>query len=158
MVLYKNLDVGCGAFLPEKKEKDWLYLDVVPFPNIDVVRDLEKGLPFGDETFERIKAHHIIEHLKDLIFVMNEFWRVLKKDGVLDIAVPAGVNTWIDPTHIRAIGPHGLDFFQVENFNSLNAGVVGFFDRIELKAVAHNGDTGDIRGYNFLLRKREAKK
>jgi len=55
------------------------------------VRDLLRGLPFNDNTFDEIRAHHCLEHIpagEDLIFVMSELCRVLKPGGILDISVP----------------------------------------------------------------------
>jgi SAM-dependent methyltransferase len=75
--------------------------------------------PFEDETFIELKAYHVLEHLpattmeidwdnrsvvyaNTLINVMNEMWRILKPEGVLDIEVPI-FPFWTaiaDPTHV----------------------------------------------------------
>ena len=147
-----KLEIGCGQFKKELKQEDTIYLDIRPFENIDIVRDIEKGLPFADETFEYIKAHHVMEHLKDLIFVMNECWRVLKPGATLDIEVPVGQNAWIDPTHIRGFTVNSFNFFLIKDFNSWNSGVVGYFD---VKEILHKGESeDDIRGLQFLLVKK----
>jgi len=123
---FKYLNVGCG--IVDKPKKDVCYLDMKPFPGVNIVRDIEKGLPFANETFEKITAHHILEHITDLIFVMNEFHRTLKQDGKLDIIVPFRKNAHIDPTHIRFFIPESLNFFLVKDFNSVNVGIEGWFN------------------------------
>lgn len=50
--------------------------------------DLEKGLPFKDNTFDVIYAAELIEHLYDPDFFLEECNRVLKKGGVVVISTP----------------------------------------------------------------------
>jgi hypothetical protein len=52
----------------------------------------------------------VLEHIgpnEDFIFVLNEFYRVLKPCGVATIIVPDGRSqaAWQDPTHQRAFVP-----------------------------------------------------
>jgi methionine biosynthesis protein MetW len=53
-----------------------------------VISDLEKELPFKDETFDVVYAGEIIEHIYDTIKFLKEINRVLKKDGILIITTP----------------------------------------------------------------------
>lgn len=57
---------------------------------------------WDDSTIDEIVAHDIIEHLPDKILTMNQFWRVLKPSGRVDISVPTtdGPGAFQDPTHI----------------------------------------------------------
>lgn len=68
----------------------------------DVVCDLEERWPFDDQSVGVLRAHDIIEHLRDPIHTMNEAWRVLAHGGVFDILVPStdGRGAWCDPTHV----------------------------------------------------------
>jgi len=141
-----KLEVGSGPIREKDKDKNMLYLDIKRFPGVDVVRDIEKGLPFENNKFEGIKAHHILEHIKDLIFVMNEFHRVLKPSGILDIEVPTGRNARIDPTHARFFDQHGFNFFFIRDFNSENAGVLGWFNIEKIENPSG-------LGLRFILRK-----
>ena len=50
--------------------------------------DLRERLPFKDSEFDTITCFHVLEHLYDPDNMLKEFKRVLKKDGVLLIAVP----------------------------------------------------------------------
>ena len=70
--------------------------------NADIVGDLNEEWALEDDSVGLLRAHDVIEHLKDPIHTMNEAWRVLAHGGVLDILVPStdGVGAWCDPTHI----------------------------------------------------------
>lgn len=70
--------------------------------NADIVGDLNDTWLLEDDSVGLLRAHDVIEHLKDPIHTMNEAWRVLVHGGVLDILVPStdGVGAWCDPTHI----------------------------------------------------------
>ena len=144
-----RLEIGCGVV--EKPEDDVLYLDMKPFPGVHVVRDIERGLPFGDMVFREVKAHHVLEHVHDLIFVMNEIHRVMEVGGILDVEVPYGCNAMIDPTHVRFFDMYGFNFFIHRDFNSVNAGVKGWFEPVSFDRKGPSET--DIRGLRFVMRK-----
>jgi len=81
-----KLDIGCGS----DKVKGCVGIDKFPIHGIvDVVADLEKGLPmFKDNTVDEIYCYHTLEHLDDVEFMMEEFYRVLKNNGKVFIKVP----------------------------------------------------------------------
>jgi len=66
--------------------------NVVDYPHdLDIRRcDVTKGLPFDDASVDYIYTSHMLEHLhkEDAIFVLKEFYRVLKPKGVLRVVVP----------------------------------------------------------------------
>jgi glycosyltransferase involved in cell wall biosynthesis len=68
----------------------------------DHVADLNDGIPLPDNSVGVLRAHHIIEHLKDPIHTMSEIHRVLAHGGWAFIEVPStdGRGAWQDPTHI----------------------------------------------------------
>lgn len=49
------------------------------------VADIEKGIPFPPDTFDEVYAKNILEHLRNVGFVLGEVERVLKKGGQLII-------------------------------------------------------------------------
>lgn len=103
----KILDIGCGD---TKQYPGNLGLDRYPMPGVDLVADVLSGLPLRDGVVDRIFAVHVLEHLADVVGVMNELHRVLAPGGVLHAMSPdrAHVNAYADPTHIR--------FFDVQTF------------------------------------------
>lgn len=99
-----KLDLGCG----DRKRNDFPHfvgIDKIPGKGVDIVRDIEKGLPFCDCSIDFIYASHLMEHIEDLTFVMDEIWRVLKKKGILEIICPKWDSemAYYDPTHKRFI-------------------------------------------------------
>lgn len=50
--------------------------------------NIEDRQPWPDETFDRVIAIHVLEHLRDLPRALGELKRLLKPDGVLDIVIP----------------------------------------------------------------------
>lgn len=94
------LDIGCGP----NKTPGAVGLDRHPFPGVDVVRDLMRGLPFADSTFDAIVAKHVLEHFggMDLLFLVDEMWRVSKPGAQWLVVVPdaSSPNRYRDPTHV----------------------------------------------------------
>ena len=101
------LDIGCG---PTKQLPASVGLDQHPVPGVDLVANLERGLPFTDGSFDQVFAVHVLEHVVDLLRLMNEIHRVLRPGGVLHVITPSHdfVNAVADPTHVR--------FFDVQTF------------------------------------------
>ena len=56
----------------------------IEYQNIDI----KNPLPFKDEEFDVVHCSHILEHVEDIFFSMDEIWRVLKVGGILKIYVP----------------------------------------------------------------------
>lgn len=76
-------------------------------PIVDIVKDLERGVPFADDSVDIIFVSHFMEHTKDLIGVIEECYRVLKQDGVLEMINPwwKSVHAYQNPDHKRLIHP-----------------------------------------------------
>jgi len=78
-------------------------IDKSKFAHPDLKLDLEKGnLPYKDNSVDEIIATHILEHISNIIPLMNECYRVLKEGGKMYIEVPQGDGILADPTHKRA--------------------------------------------------------
>ena len=77
-----------------------------------IVADLERGLPVADRSVDHIFAVQFLEHVHQLLPVLNELHRVLRPEGVLHVMVPhkASVNAWADPTHVRWFHPQTFKF------------------------------------------------
>lgn len=80
-----KLHLGCGRkYIP-----GFVHIDVQPGPHVDVVGPVEK-LPMPDNSVSLIYASHILEHFGRFVYmsVLREWFRVLRPDGVLRLAVP----------------------------------------------------------------------
>jgi O-antigen biosynthesis protein len=97
-----RIDLGGGI----DKRPGWIAVDLHHGgPTIgmnDVVTDLNQPWPFKDNSVGVIRAHDVIEHLKDPIHVMNEAHRVLVHGGLFLIEVPStdGRGAFQDPSHV----------------------------------------------------------
>jgi len=104
------LDVGCGA---HKQIESAIGIDRHPHPGVDVVADLERVVPLADRSVDHVFAVHFLEHVHNLLPLLNELHRVLRPQGVLHVMVPhhAHVNALADPTHVRFFHPQTFKFF-----------------------------------------------
>lgn len=79
------LEVGAGNKIGKN---GWVTIDLTE--NCDIFWDLRKGLPFPDESVEKIYSSHFLEHLtfsQGQIF-LSECLRVLTPGGNFSICVP----------------------------------------------------------------------
>ena len=93
-----KIDLG-SAF---NKGEGYIGVDIKRAKGVDIVHDCNNGLPFSDNYADEIRAYDFLEHIQDSIMLMNEIWRVLKPDGVLNFNVPdasRGQGAFQDPTH-----------------------------------------------------------
>ncbi|RMG90729.1 MAG: class I SAM-dependent methyltransferase [Chloroflexi bacterium] len=110
------LDLGCGC----NKAPGYEGLDKVPFPGVTYVHDLEViPWPFADSSVDGLRARHVLEHIHNLIDVMNEAHRILKPGAKFHIYVPMVVDSvgqihpeaFQDPTHVRFFVPETWSYF-----------------------------------------------
>ena len=101
------LDVGCG----KRKQSNALGLDIAKLDGVNIVCNLEDGLPFKDNSIDRIYTSHFLEHIKNLVLMMEEIYRVCKPGAIVEIIVPYWKTSlaFQDPTH--------KCFFTEETFN-----------------------------------------
>ncbi|MCK5016735.1 MAG: methyltransferase domain-containing protein [Candidatus Peribacteraceae bacterium] len=87
---FKNakLDI-CGGRNPYNPE-EFLNVDIVNFPNVDLVFNITKKFPINDGIIEEIISVATLEHLRPVhvSHVINEFYRVLKPNGRVRISTP----------------------------------------------------------------------
>jgi SAM-dependent methyltransferase len=123
-VIYKNnikekieksnfikLELGCGH---TKKIKDAIGVDIVDLEDVDVVVNLNAGLPFENNTIDEIYSFHFLEHVEDLEFILKEIHRVLKINGKTMGTVPHFANPYFysDPTHSNSFGLYTLTYYE----------------------------------------------
>lgn len=75
--------------------------------------DFEKDkLPYNDNTFDYVFFCAVIEHLYDANLILQEIFRVLKKNGILIIITPnfslCYREFYNDPTHVKPYTPTSL--------------------------------------------------
>lgn len=108
-----KLEVGCGPTWITKRI-DFIGLDKLDFGQ-EIVWDVEQGIPLPDNSCEEIFCEHTLEHVVDLMGVMDEFWRVLKPEGKLTAIVPHKDNEKaLVPTHVRLMDEETFRAFEEE--------------------------------------------
>lgn len=98
--MLRKLDLGTG----NKKPKGFITLDIRKETKPDIVCDLEKDkIPFDDNSVDFIRASHILEHIRNFFYMMNECYRILTPKGLMEVTVPyySSFLAIQDPTHIR---------------------------------------------------------
>ncbi len=85
----RGLVVGAGtAGAPlEGAGIEWTLTDVIDFPGIDVVCDVQ-ALPFDDESFDIVIAIAVLEHVPDPSGAVSEIYRVLRPGGFVYSEIP----------------------------------------------------------------------
>lgn len=120
------LDIGCGQQRRATNHiHECLGMDKYAGPGVDVVHDIETfPWPFKDETFDRLVAWHVFEHLKPwlMIDLMNECWRVLQagKDFDIGMPCPGTASFYQDPAHIRTWNEATPYYFDPSSRSYLN--------------------------------------
>lgn len=99
----KIIDLGCGEgifalVLSKMRQEAEVYgVDVSPHSITEACKKVPQGMftvsdvcatPFPDEYFEYVCSGETLEHLDDPQKLINEAYRLLKKDGVLILTTP----------------------------------------------------------------------
>jgi cephalosporin hydroxylase/predicted SAM-dependent methyltransferase len=84
--LKPRLNLGCGS----QVHPEWTNVDIMPRHPEVINHDLNKRLPFEDESFEVVYHSHVLEHLskEQGKAFLAECFRVLKHGGILRVVVP----------------------------------------------------------------------
>jgi SAM-dependent methyltransferase len=104
------LDVGCGR----DKYPGAIGIDINPATAADVLCDLDLSrLPFADDSFDEVRAVHVVEHVDDMMAVMEELHRVTRAGGRIFVVTPhySDVASWTDPTHKRHLSTESFGYF-----------------------------------------------
>jgi SAM-dependent methyltransferase len=98
------LDVGCaiGTELAVARERGWeaiglelskTSLAVARERGLDARGDTLEASTFPDGHFDLVTLNHVLEHIPEPSSFLHEIGRVLRRDGLLFVAVP-NVHTW----------------------------------------------------------------
>lgn len=85
LLLNKPICLELGSI---SKREGWLTLDL--YYDADIICDMTKGLPFPDNSVEKVYCSHLLEHFyhRDLINLLTEVKRILKPGGSISVVVP----------------------------------------------------------------------
>jgi predicted SAM-dependent methyltransferase len=81
-----KLHLGCG----KRCIPGFIHIDLATYPHIDYIREVSNLSIFANESVDMIYCSHALEYFDrhEALNVLAEWHRVLKKGGVLRVAVP----------------------------------------------------------------------
>lgn len=138
------LNLGCGkTIIPNATN-----LDILPLKGVNIVHDLnEYPLPFKTNRFDKILCWHILEHLENIIKIMEEIHRIGKPNAIIEIKVPYFVSAWAfsDPAHKH--------YFTLNSFNYfLEEKEYNFYTKARFKIVSKKLEMlGGIKTINQII-------
>lgn len=109
-----RLNLGAGNDIKD----GWINHDLVQLPGINIVHDLNVfPWPWKEHEIDEVFAKDILEHVPNLIKVLEELHRVSRPGAILQIAVPYwnSFEFVTDPTHVNSFNEFTFDFFDPTN-------------------------------------------
>lgn len=104
------LDLGCG----NKKRSGAIGVDGNNRTAADVIHDLNTfPYPFPDSSFDEIYLDNVLEHLDNVLGVMEEVYRICANNAMVKVIVPYFRSPWacIDPTHQHFFTVNSFSYF-----------------------------------------------
>lgn len=129
-----GLVLGCGYKKREStKEIKWINCDISAEVKPDVVCDITKKLPFKDNSVDEIFISHVLEHTREPVKVLKEFYRVCKNNALIEIRVPyfSSESAFSNLTHKSFFTWTSFDFLEPDH--SCHWQGVGNFEIISKK-------------------------
>jgi SAM-dependent methyltransferase len=123
------LDVGCG----KNKTPGAIGIDRNPATAADVLCDLDHTpYPFADNSFDRLQAIHVIEHVSDVIRAMEEFHRLVRPGGRVRVVTPhySDSSSFCDPTHRWHLNSFSFRYFGEDH------GGFGYYTRVRFREIS----------------------
>jgi SAM-dependent methyltransferase len=123
------LDVGCGI----NKYPDAIGIDRNPSSRADVICDLDQPpYPFADNSFDQVRAVHVIEHVGDVIRTVEEFHRLARPGGRIYVVTPhyTDFSSFCDPTHRWHLNSFSFRYFGEDH------GGFGYYSPVKLREIS----------------------
>jgi SAM-dependent methyltransferase len=105
------LELGCGQ---KRLVPHSVTIDFNANSRADIVHDLNVfPYPFESNSFDLVLAEHVLEHLADVVRVVEEVHRVCRPRARVLIEVPhfSSSEFFTDPTHRHAFSTRSFDYF-----------------------------------------------
>jgi SAM-dependent methyltransferase len=84
---------------------------------VAVLADLERGLPFQNNSVEEIYLDHTLEKVRDFLGAMKEIWRICRPGALVHVWLPHASSAWAtsrNPGQHRPFTIETFDFFDRE--------------------------------------------
>jgi len=132
------LDIGCGNCMYAElfPNAEYVGIDIADdiiaharSKGFNVIKaDIEKDLPFKDESFDSVIMLDVLEHIYDTVHIMKEIRRVLKPNGFVILITPniASLSARLDV--LRGRRPSEVDAMRSEWANQDHISAFGIDD------------------------------
>jgi len=135
----KKLAINLGSGdkkIQSTKEYRWINCDVAKECNPDMVVDLEKKLPFKDNSIDYIYSEHTFEHIRPEFWkqFLKELQRIAKPNCILELVLP------FDNQRNRTCIDHYRTFsygsWYINEYEAGHDGDRGYFGELRLKMIS----------------------
>lgn len=137
----KKLNLGCG----EISISGFIGVDKIKTPAVEVIHDLNSfPYPFKDDSVNEILLDNVLEHLDNVIGVMEELHRISKDGALIKIRVPYFKSTgaFTDPTHKHFFTESSFKYFEKGNIYHYYTDAEFETVKMELVAQTKHKDIG----------------
>jgi len=127
-----NIDIGCGP----KPVQGFFGIDMQEDLHPDIVCNLEKEkLPLPDNSVGAVYSCYFLEHINNVLDIMDEIWRVTVPGALTIIIVPhwAWDGQHKDPTHKTTFSEDSYKYWDSRDVSVPHYGHVSKFDLVDLK-------------------------
>ncbi len=153
-----KLNVGCGRNIIT----DWINLDSFPLPGVDIVTNLENcatsPLPIDNDSVEIFLLSHVLEHINQVLPMMQELHRVAIANARMTVRVPYGSSddAFEDPTHVRQIFHGSFGYFSQPYYWRADYGYRGDWltESVTLEIAPHLRHLTDVELWDRVNRDR----
>lgn len=139
------LDIGCGR----NKFPGATGIDCAAAGDHDVAHNLERfPYPVDDDAFDVILLANVIEHVRNVVGLMEEIHRVGSGGADVIISTPhfSSLYSYQDPTHVRHMALDSMDYF-TENTKHSN-----FYSGVRFRMVEKRLDFGRSFPLSYIAR------
>lgn len=104
-----KVDLGCGT----NKQIGFIGVDRFPLADVDIVADIDRGLPFDDDSVDTVFASHSLEHVLNLTGALKEIYRICKHGAQICIVAPYSEQKLniSNPFHLHCFNEHTPRFW-----------------------------------------------
>ena len=141
----RTVDLGCGR----DKIAGAVGVDFAGNAEADVRHDLDSyPYPFADGSFEAVVLRNVIEHVRNVVGLMEEIHRIGRAGADVFITTPhfSSLYSYQDPTHLRHLALESLDYFTADTKHS------NFYAAARFRMVARGLDFGRSFPFSGIAR------
>jgi len=126
-----QIDLGCG----NRKLDGYIGVDTFKSKKTDLISNIENGLPFKNNSIDKIYSSFLFEHISNPIKLFQEIYRVCKNNTIVKFRVPyyQSVTQYKDPTHKTPIMPEMIRYFTEDKWYGSDYNINTNFETLKIK-------------------------